>query len=207
MKISDTMENKSNARGTIYKTVPTTKKIFTNKQQTILNEQINRSKKIIPTALVTITALLALAYLRLNTFALAALLTIINAIITKTKDPLTIGKQLLLNTAFLLLFKIINYLTGGHGLIGITIGVLIITGLLIYRRWEAYIAAKETIETFIWGAPLLHKKGTKKLNTQQPKRQTNGARRAANKNRKRIQKRPLQQMQNNNHRRATTMRL
>lgn len=66
-------------------------------------------------------------------------------------------------TTVLILLLIIKFL-GLYGIIGFILIILLIAGYRIYKSWQIFTGAMQTIETMIWGKPL--KKGFNKENEQ-----------------------------------------
>ena len=108
-----------------------------------------------------------IVYFKLGTWQIWTLLMAVQVVISIYKKNVVLLKYL-----FLFCFKYPSlmdivksglYIAGiiilirwihGFGVIGYIIGVALISGLILFRRWDRYIETKQHIEKMIWGKPL-----------------------------------------------------
>ncbi len=94
-----------------------------------------------------------IVYFKLGTWQIWALLMAVQVVISIYKKNLTLFKLVksgLYIAGIIILIRWIH----GFGVIGYVIGVALISGLILFRRWDRYIETKQHIEKMIWGKPL-----------------------------------------------------
>lgn len=65
-----------------------------------------------------------------------------------------LGQNLASLAGILFLIYVLSMLFGGWGIPGLLLIVVVLTGVIIYKRKETYMEAMRDVETQIWGKPL-----------------------------------------------------
>lgn len=120
----------------------------------------------LPSIIISALIIIVVSILRLELYDLLALLVIGTGIYDGIRNyyrnqlptRIQVIKQLSMLTFYVILTTYVWVLSGAWGLIGMLIATTIVAGIIIYRRWDQYMASIRHIEKLIWGESLDRKK-------------------------------------------------
>jgi hypothetical protein len=130
------------------------------------NELIQDIIESLPTIIISIGIIIVVSLLRLELHELLSLLVvgtgtydgIRNYYKNQLPEKKTVIKQLSMLCVYVIITSYAWAFGGAWGVAGMVAATITVAGIILYRRWDQYMASVRHIESIVWGEPLDRKK-------------------------------------------------